>query len=608
MVNLGILVEALFLFKAEKAIGPMQDYEKELNKLGSTLRWVGRDYMRLGSTVSKVSSFFGKYWQGLKTASLDLGGAFEDISWAFEDVADVIGSTLAPTFEWFSEIIEKLADFLETNPGFAQLLGVLLMIGVVAPRILGIFAQFFGWFKTFAGSILMTKKYNLSLWESIKVTTKGLFGLRTEAGQVSAMNSQLKKGIWGASGAMQKLDMNMKETRDSTGNLSYGFSFLTDSERETYQATDKQTKKGKRFSQWGRKGISTLAGLAFAGLGVAGVMGVMNAVLGEDTGLWEAFTSAAENVFEPLQPFFEAIGDWIEENPGQAMGIILGILGGFTGLKLLDAFAGLADLPGRLGKAETSLKSFKGAMGEVAFNAGLFLLAFVGIKALLDILFPGMDEGTKTVFALAGAIGVLAIANKVDLYGALTGAVTKLWEWIGTLVFAKTGVDLATLSCWQLAAAVGAVVGGFILGWYAATALKDALGPMGPALIVVAGAVIALAAAVWMLQSGWTMGGALIMLAASAAAVGGMVAMLSNARPPGMAKGGIVTRPTIATLGEKGPEAIVPLKGGGTGMTTEPPYSVTFNVSGAQDPKEFARKAYDELERLRKERMKGKLY
>jgi len=37
---------------------------------------------------------------------------------------------------------------------------------------------------------------------------------------------------------------------------------------------------------------------------------------------------------------------------------------------------------------------------------------------------------------------------------------------------------------------------------------------------------------------------------------------------PSLARGGIVTRPTLAMLGESGPEAVVPLgRGRGTGMT-----------------------------------------
>ena len=43
-----------------------------------------------------------------------------------------------------------------------------------------------------------------------------------------------------------------------------------------------------------------------------------------------------------------------------------------------------------------------------------------------------------------------------------------------------------------------------------------------------------------------------------------------------LAKGGIVTKPTFAMLGEKGPEAVVPLKKGGARIGS----GITLNISG----------------------------
>lgn len=56
---------------------------------------------------------------------------------------------------------------------------------------------------------------------------------------------------------------------------------------------------------------------------------------------------------------------------------------------------------------------------------------------------------------------------------------------------------------------------------------------------------------------------------------------------PAFGEGGVVTRPTIALVGERGPEAIVPLGKGGAGMA----YSPTINVDarGATNPAEVAR-------------------
>jgi hypothetical protein len=61
------------------------------------------------------------------------------------------------------------------------------------------------------------------------------------------------------------------------------------------------------------------------------------------------------------------------------------------------------------------------------------------------------------------------------------------------------------------------------------------------------------------------------------------------ARMPMMAAGGIVTRPTIAMIGEAGPEAVVPLSGRNAGMGNT--YNINVNAgmgtSGAQVGKEI---------------------
>jgi len=68
---------------------------------------------------------------------------------------------------------------------------------------------------------------------------------------------------------------------------------------------------------------------------------------------------------------------------------------------------------------------------------------------------------------------------------------------------------------------------------------------------------------------------------------------------PEMAKGGIVTRPTIALIGEAGPEAVVPLgRGGGMGATYQ------INVYALTATAEVGRKVYEALKEY--ERTSGK--
>ena len=62
----------------------------------------------------------------------------------------------------------------------------------------------------------------------------------------------------------------------------------------------------------------------------------------------------------------------------------------------------------------------------------------------------------------------------------------------------------------------------------------------------------------------------------------------------GFANGGIVTSPTKAIVGEAGPEAIVPLRGGNSGMGSN--FNITVNVGGSNaDPDEIARAIRREL-------------
>jgi hypothetical protein len=56
---------------------------------------------------------------------------------------------------------------------------------------------------------------------------------------------------------------------------------------------------------------------------------------------------------------------------------------------------------------------------------------------------------------------------------------------------------------------------------------------------------------------------------------------LSNWKIPMLAKGGIVNSPTLAMIGEAGPEAVVPLSGNNAGMGGT--YNITVNAGGITD-------------------------
>lgn len=610
MPKIDIITEFLTVAKFEGPKAAVERYDKALNKMGSTMRWLGRDYLRLGSTISKVSTFFAKYWRELSKSGLSLSAAFEDISWVVEDIADIIGDQLAPTFEQLANILEGIADFLDRNPGLAWFLGWALLLAVVVPRILGIFSQFVGVLKLFIGAMLMSKKESLSFWQTLKVIGKTLWHHSTAVGKVAAAQYAMGKSQQKGYQITSKLDNAMEH---STDNLTGWWNMSTTTTTgviEGTEATKEATKATKKQTGRGKKAISTLGGLALAGGAIVSIFGIMGMMLGDNSELFQAFGDALAPVGEFLTGLLEPLIDWIEENPEQGMALILGIVSAIIGMKMLDVFAGLTEVPTTLRTINKNLGDMKTSLGEVTFYAGLFFASFFLIDQLLRALFPNMDPWTRTLIDFGGAILIVSLAMKVNLYDAIISAITNLGNYILTNWGAFTATTALSAGVIFLAAAIGGLVAGLLLGIAILNAVPAEMRPIVGAVMAVVGAIIA-ATVAWLAFHGAMHGIAApvvlaIIMAAIGVAIAGVLGMIGAV--PHFEKGGIIKAPTVGLLGEAGPEAVVPLKGGGMGMTTEPPMYVTFQVSGTQDPKEFARKAYDELERLKKERMKNKIY
>jgi hypothetical protein len=71
-----------------------------------------------------------------------------------------------------------------------------------------------------------------------------------------------------------------------------------------------------------------------------------------------------------------------------------------------------------------------------------------------------------------------------------------------------------------------------------------------------------------------------------------------------MAAGGIVTGPTLALIGEAGPEAVVPLSGRNAGMGTT--YNLTVNAGMGADGAVIGREIVDAIKRY--ERVSGPVF
>src|SRR4030067_2233246 len=183
-----------------------------------------------------------------------------------------------------------------------------------------------------------------------------------------------------------------------------------------------------------------------------------------------------------------------------------------------------------------------------------------------------MLQGNMNEAIARSALQIIPTAGTmVDSFGKvwnnfpdLSGALSKLSSGIGDVgISAKTA-----------AIGVAGFVGGFMAGDAILKAVPENMRGIASALMAGIAAIIAATVAWMALQGTMTVGVAVpIILAAVGVGIAGVKGLM------GLAQGGIVTQPTIALIGEAGPEAVVPLNramvGAGTQYITVNP---TINI------------------------------
>lgn len=233
------------------------------------------------------------------------------------------------------------------------------------------------------------------------------------------------------------------------------------------------------------------------------------------------------------------------EDPTQRAGLAMAIFGR-EGTALLPMFEG-----GVAGMAALTQKAHElgFVMGDEAVKKG---------AALADSL----DELKMAFEGLGNAIG--ASTSFKDLIEQLTGVIAKVTEWAKAnpeLVTTILKVGVALIGAGGLLFAISKIIA-IVRAMAAAFAVAQAfMGPGGWATLAV-GAAAAIAAIALINR-----------LTAGTPETTGFI--FKHPESPGYQRGGIVTKPTLAMIGEAGPEAVVPLSSG-MGNTY-----VTVNVEGS---------------------------
>lgn len=177
------------------------------------------------------------------------------------------------------------------------------------------------------------------------------------------------------------------------------------------------------------------------------------------------------------------------------------------------------------------------------------------------------DSMNETMFSAA----LQVIPTSITMIDSLSKAWKNIPDVSGLLTRISNGVGNIGISAKTAAVGVAAFMGGFLVADSILGAIPEDMRAIAGALTATIAAVVA-ATVAWMAFHGtMTVGVAVpVILAAVGVGIAGIKAAVA------LAEGGIVTKPTLALIGEAGPEAVIPLNQG-SGRTGETTQYITVN-------------------------------
>lgn len=353
----------------------------------------------------------------------------------------------------------------------------------------------------------------------------------------------------------------------------------------------KDMEKLKEKTSWFSRFRGEWLSVMFAGQRLAQITGQMLAPAQEILGTQELWSNAMleltlpamEDQVDALENWLDAVDD-MDEGTKNAIGSLI-IWGNQLGTAM-DFIGSTAMAVWGLGKiwmwfAGSSLGS-------------QFLLDIATIKTAILTWWQNLPAALTALKE-----GFVNFATKLG--GWIKGGLEGIASWFGALPgWAIVGMSIA--------AAIGTAFLGYFLGNWLISMWAKAIGvPLARILIGVVGAVLIAGAVALAIATGWTGIGA-VAAAAMAGAGAGLIAAAATYSPEGLQHGGLVTHPTNAIIGERGPEAVIPLDKAGLGGV----YNVTLNVevNSRLDPnevpslaRELASQFGDEVRRMNTERV-----
>lgn len=335
----------------------------------------------------------------------------------------------------------------------------------------------------------------------------------------------------------------------------------------------------------------------------AGQMQVMQNALDEATesvgyGLLPIVTTLATFLATNLLPPIKSVTDWLSQNSNAAKilgGVLLVTAGGMIAV---SAATKIVMAVQAVWRAVTVAMTASQWLLNAALSAnpiGLVIIAIAAFVAAIVLLWNKNEGFRKIVLAvwaaIKSAIGAVVgwfqntawpiirtVAGYIgDYYKTIWGVIKTAWNGIKTAINAVVGWFQNT--AWPAIKSVGEKIAGIWDG--ISGAAKTAFN---------------LIASLW----NNTVGKISFTIPDWVPGIGGKG--FSMPQIPMLAEGGIVTRPTLALIGEAGPEAVVPLTRGGAGPLDGAGRGVTINqltihANSREEGREAARGFFELLDR-----------
>jgi phage-related protein len=357
-----------------------------------------------------------------------------------------------------------------------------------------------------------------------------------------------------------------------------------------------------------KKVNSLMFGLLFGGMAMTRAFQGAFGKFEEMTGVFDLFNTALAVslfAFEPLLDFMIGISEFILDLPDWAQAGLGAFMVIFTILGGILAFVGQFGLT--LGSVITWITAtlVPGIIG--AFTAiGAFLApVWAGIAAGATALFQGILAvigGITAPIALIIAAIVLLVIGFVTAWKSNFMGIRQSVEqiWTGIKEIFQGGFDF-------LKGIVDLIIGIITLDWNKIKPAWDLIGKGIQEIFTGVGdflkgtfdtivkSIASLVNTLWNLIPAPIRNWIEKQWGAFSSAIGGFLGITPSV--PGMAAGGIVTGPTLAMVGEKGPEAVIPLNQGGSVAGSNITISNYFNnsINSSVDIRDMAKQVEDSI-------------